>query len=606
MSLPTCASPTRISITDHEGRERSALLEIGQRRPIRIGRASENDIQIISPYISRLHGEVWPGDGCVIYKDLSSTSGSYYLGARVQERSLHHGDSIQLGSPSGLCLNVLDEEVAEESSMSSRSNTEVLRVLDAGASSYASARHLPVQTDPSSVDDSAMSGDSAHMEGRLRSLISLTNSLMSIEQIDELAETLLREVLGLLNVDRGMVLFEREGKLEPCAWRVPGEPKKAMNPSGRFTTLPIGDGFDEISEPDRPKAPFEPIKTVTERVMREGVGLLSLDAGNDSRLETSKSLVLQAVRAIMAVPITSATKVYGTIYLDTRRPLTKADEDSLDWLVAIGQQAGSIMDSLSLAEEQRLLSESMMRGLAASIDARDGMTAGHSARVAHYSIGMARALGLDGDDLYRIYYAALLHDYGKIGVDDAVLRKSSSLTPDEYEHVKQHARFTFDILSKISFPRKLSDLPLMAASHHERWDGKGYPWNLEGEAIPLAGRIIAIADVYDSLTRKRHYREPMPAAEVLAYLEEGSGTRFDPEVLDAFLRYHAETLAEKEERWQGRREQRAAALVEEPTQVSPERSPSARDEPTQPGEQTLNAPIDSLSDDDADTMPRES
>ncbi len=248
----------------------------------------------------------------------------------------------------------------------------------------------------------------------------------------------------------------------------------------------------------------------------------------------------------------------------------------------------------------------MMRGLAASIDARDGMTAGHSARVAHYSIGMARALGLDGDDLYRIYYAALLHDYGKIGVDDAVLRKSSSLTPDEYEHVKQHARFTFDILSKISFPRKLSDLPLMAASHHERWDGKGYPWNLEGEAIPLAGRIIAIADVYDSLTRKRHYREPMPAAEVLAYLEEGSGTRFDPEVLDAFLRYHAETLAEKEERWQGRREQRAAALVEEPTQVSPERSPSARDEPTQPGEQTLNAPIDSLSDDDADTMPRES
>ena len=601
MPLPSCDSPVRISITDHEGREHTALLGTGQTTPIRIGRASENDIQIISPYISRLHGEIWPGDDCVVYKDLNSTSGSYYLGARVKQRELEYGDSIQLGSPSGLCLNVTDDQDDEESVQSMRSNTEVLRVLDAGSSQYASARHLRTQTGSLSKNDSSEVDESEHMEERLRSLISLTNSLMSIEQIDELAETLLREVLGLLNVDRGMVLFERDGKLEPCAWQVPGE-TKTKNPSGRFTTLPIGDVFDEVSEPELPKAPFEPINTVTERVMREGVGLLSLDAGNDRRLEASKSLVLQAVRAIMAVPITSATRVYGTIYLDTRRPLTKADEDSLDWLVAIGQQAGSIMDSLTLAEEQRLLSESMMRGLAASIDARDGMTAGHSARVAHYSLGMARALGLEGDDLYRIYYAALLHDYGKIGVDDAVLRKPSSLTPDEYEHVKQHARFTFDILSKISFPRKLKDLPLMAASHHERWDGKGYPWNLEGDAIPLAGRIIAIADVYDSLTRKRHYRDPMPAAEVLAYLEEGSGTRFDPAVLDAFLRYHAETLAEKEERWQKRRKQRAAALVEEPTQLSPERR---GDEPTQPGEETLQAPIDSLSDDETDTVPRE-
>jgi len=602
MSVPTCANPTRITVTDHEGRERTALLEVGHTGPIRIGRAGENDIQIVSPYISRLHGEVWPEGSGVIYKDLSSTSGSYFQGNRVQRQALVFGDTIHLGSPSGLRLRILDHQKEEDTEFPSRSNTEVLRVVDVNASQYVSSRRLPTGGPPQAPpgDDEA----SRNTEERLRALISLTNSLISIEETGQLAETLLRDVLALLKVDRGMVLLDNEGKLEPMAWRVRGE-QPEMTRSGRIPVLSIEDVFsEEDPESQAPKAPFRPIKTVTERVLGEGVGLLSLDAGNDERLETSKSLVLQAVRAIMAVPIASSKKIYGVIYLDTQRPLTKSDEDSLDWLVAIGQQAGSIMDSLTLAEEQRLLSESMMRGLAASIDARDGLTAGHSARVAHYSVGTARALGLDSDDQYRVYYAALLHDYGKIGVDDAVLRKPSSLTPEEYEHVKQHARFTFDILSKISFPKKLNDLPLLAASHHERWDGKGYPWKLSGDAIPVAGRIIAIADVYDSLTRKRHYREPMPAAEVIAYLQEGSGTRFDPEILDAFVRYHQESLAEKEERWQQRRKRQAAASSEEPTLIR-------SDEPTQggqlsdPGEVTQQLSREAESD-DIDTLPRKS
>jgi len=603
MSVPTCASPTRITITDHEGRERSALLDVGSTGPIRIGRAGENDIQIISPYISRLHGEIWPqGDG-VIYKDLSSTSGSYFQGNRIDRQPLAPGDTIQLGSPSGLCLTILDDEPDDDAEFPGRSNTEVLRVVDIGASQYASGAGMAAQNESARRSGR---GTPAHTEERLRALIDLTNSLISVEYSGQLADALLREVLGLLQVDRGMVLLDNEGKLEPIAWRVRGE-KPDMTRSGRIPILNLEDElagrFDEEAPAiETPEAPFRPIKTVTERVLREGVGLLSLDAGNDQRLETSKSLVLQAVRAIMAVPIASAKQVYGVIYLDTQRPLTKADEDSLDWLVAIGQQAGSIMDSLSLAEEQRLLSESMMRGLAASIDARDGLTAGHSARVAHYSLGTARALGLDSDEQYRIYHAALLHDYGKIGVDDAVLRKPGALTPEEYDHIKQHARFTFDILSKISFPKNLRDLPLMAASHHERWDGKGYPWQLSGDDIPIAGRIIAIADVYDSLTRKRHYRDPMPVDEVLDYLAEGSGTRFDPVILDAFLAYQQDSLAEKEERWRLKRARAASGISEEPTLHN-------HDEDTSPGER---APIDDLAaraaddnSDDVETVPRD-
>jgi len=600
MSVATCTNPTRVTITDHEGRESTALLDIGQTGPIRIGRAGENDIQIVSPYISRLHGEVWPeGDG-IVYKDLSSTSGSYYQGKRIKNQMLEVGDMIHLGSPNGLSLRILDDEREEDTGYPSKSNTEVLRVVDVGASQYASARHLPTQGPKAQ----ASGVDAAHTEERLRALISLTNSLISIEETGQLAETLLRDVLALLKVDRGMVLIDNQGKLEPIAWRLRGKEQPDVTNSGRIPVLNIGDEFtDEDVSSEAPKAPFRPIKTVTERVMREGVGLLSLDAGNDQRLETSKSLILQAVRAIMAVPIASSNTVYGVIYLDTQRPLTKADEDSLDWLVAIGQQAGSIMDSLTLREEQRLLSESMMRGLAASIDARDGLTAGHSARVAHYSVGTAKALGLDAGEQYRVYYAALLHDYGKIGVDDAVLRKPGALTPDEYSHIQQHALFTFDILSKISFPKKLKRLPLMAASHHERWDGKGYPWQLAGEDIPLAGRIIAIADVYDSLTRKRHYRDPMPSDEVIEYLQTGSGTRFDPEVLEAFLAYHREHLAAKEERAQRKRDRVMAASPDDPTLVAPTDT-STPEQLTHPEDATLRLDNESESD-DIDTMPRD-
>jgi len=575
---------------------------VGSSGPIRIGRASENDIQIVSPYISRLHAEIWPHSGGITFKDLSSTSGSYRRGKRIQFVTLAFGDEINLGSPSGLSLRVISEESDEDTNFPSKTNTEVLRIVNVSASQYVSARDLTAQK--SSAAKKAGRASSAKTEDRLRALISLTSELISIEGTNELAETLLREVLSLLRVDRGMVLLKTEDKLEPIAWRVLGE-QPNMTLSGRIPVLSIEDVFpDESSSSEEPKAPFKPIKTVTERVLREGVGMLSLDAGSDERLETSKSLVMQAVRAIMAVPIVSAKTTYGVIYLDTHRPLSKDDEDSLDWLVAIGQQAGSIMDALTLSEEQRLLSESMMRGLAASIDARDGLTAGHSARVAHYSVGTARELGLDSDEQYSIYYAALLHDYGKIGVDDAVLRKPSSLTPEEYEHVKKHARYTFDILSKITFPAKFRDLPLMAATHHERWDGKGYPWELEGEDIPIAGRIIAIADVYDSLTRKRHYRSPMPAEEVVAYLMEGSGTRFDPEVLEAFVRYQKEHLSEKEDRWQ-RKRAKVTTEEEEPTLAARE-APQFSASADITGDETLQLVADpDKADEDDDTLPQD-
>ncbi len=565
-----CTFPVRVVVVDPEGRERVAGLKAGDEGPLRVGRAPENDLQVISPYISRRHAELWPHEHGILFEDLSSTSGSYVDGARIDKSLVRVGDTVRLGSPDGLRLTVHAIETETEIATQEKSRTEVLRVADLEESPYLSSTDRLLQSLPARRKSSERKS-----EERLIALISLVSDLLVVADADDMADKLLSRVMELLPVDRGMVLIDSKDGLEPRAWNVRGESEVLRTQIGPHT----GEAELPGGALERPEVPFHPIRTVTDRVFSDGVGLLSLDAAADRRLEGSKSVLLQSVRAITAAPIMSSKKVYGVLYVDTHRTMRKDDEDTLDWLVAVAHQAGMVMDKLTLLEQQRRMLESMMKGLAASIDKRDGLTAGHSARVAHYSVGMARQMQLTTEDQYAIYYAALLHDYGKIGIDDAVLKKPARLTPDEYAHIQLHPQFTFDILSKIEFPPELGDLPMMAASHHEKWDGSGYPWGLQGEDIPLAGRIMAIADVYDSLTRKRHYREPMPMEEVLSYLEEGRGTHFDPGVLDAFFEYHAEHLASREARRSAKRQRAVLAPTKDALDETTHREPMSTEGP---------------------------
>jgi HD-GYP domain-containing protein (c-di-GMP phosphodiesterase class II) len=144
-----------------------------------------------------------------------------------------------------------------------------------------------------------------------------------------------------------------------------------------------------------------------------------------------------------------------------------------------------------------------------------------------------------------IYYAGLLHDYGKIGTRDDVLLKPAELTPEEYEHIKEHPLHTFRILSKIRFPNDLSDIPMVAAAHHERWDGTGYPHGLKGEEIPLGSRIVSVADAYDALVEERAYHEAIEPEEAVEEITSRSGSYFDPAVVDAFVTYYKEEIAQR-------------------------------------------------------------
>jgi putative two-component system response regulator len=176
---------------------------------------------------------------------------------------------------------------------------------------------------------------------------------------------------------------------------------------------------------------------------------------------------------------------------------------------------------------------------------KDEDTGAHIKRMSNYSAVIARQMGLGEVMVENILYAAPMHDLGKIGIPDRVLLKPGKLDAEEWEIMKEHAIIGARILegSDAEFI-KLGEV--IAMCHHEKWDGTGYPYNLKGDEIPLAARIVALADVFDALTSKRAYKEAFPLEKALAIITEGKGVHFDPDVVDAFFLVQKEILAIKE------------------------------------------------------------
>ncbi len=248
-------------------------------------------------------------------------------------------------------------------------------------------------------------------------------------------------------------------------------------------------------------------------------------------------------QSILCMPIRNLEHriigVFQILNKEGGKHFTNEDEDLL---IAIGSNASIALENanlfakqLQMIEEQQKSFTSFINTLATSLDARDRITAGHSIRVTQYTSIIAKEMGFDEEKIDSFEKAALLHDIGKIGVHDNVLFKEGRLTDDEYKHIQKHAEITSEILNQMYFTEKLKDVPEIAASHHERFDGKGYFKHKSGEEIHIGGRILAVSDVFDAITSKRHYRDRMEISNVLKILLEGSGSHFDPNVIDVFF-----------------------------------------------------------------------
>ncbi|MCW8128985.1 MAG: HD-GYP domain-containing protein [Planctomycetota bacterium] len=179
------------------------------------------------------------------------------------------------------------------------------------------------------------------------------------------------------------------------------------------------------------------------------------------------------------------------------------------------------------------------------LENKDPYTRFHSHSVAIWSRMIGRRRGLTEEDLIRLGLAAVFHDFGKIGIPEEILNKPSRLTDEEFAIMKQHPTIARDLLSSLDL---MHDLLPAITHHHERWDGRGYPAGLKSDQIPLWGRIICIADAYDTMASRRTYKEPMPPERVLEELHKGRGTQFDPELVDILVQILAEKAAESAEK----------------------------------------------------------
>jgi putative nucleotidyltransferase with HDIG domain len=182
--------------------------------------------------------------------------------------------------------------------------------------------------------------------------------------------------------------------------------------------------------------------------------------------------------------------------------------------------------------ELTLAYDATIAGWSRAMDLRDKETEGHTQRVTDLTLKLARAMNISEAQLTHIRQGALLHDIGKMGVPDNILLKADTLTDEEWEKMRKHPDFAYEMLSSIRYLQPALDIPYC---HHEKWDGSGYPRGLKGAEIPIAARIFAVADVWDAITSDRPYRNSWSKEAALEYIKEQSGKYFDPQVVEWFL-----------------------------------------------------------------------
>jgi PAS domain S-box-containing protein len=245
------------------------------------------------------------------------------------------------------------------------------------------------------------------------------------------------------------------------------------------------------------------------------------------------------------VPLIAKGEVKGVMEVFSRRPMLD-DAEWMYYLETLSGQAAIAIDNTQLFEnlqqanlELGVAYEATIEGWSRALDLRDHETEGHTQRVTEMTIALASQFNFTQLELLAIRRGAILHDIGKISVPDSILHKTGPLSEEEWSIVRRHPQAAYEMLKPIHYLHDSLDIPYC---HHEKWDGTGYPRGLAGENIPLTARIFAVMDVYDALSTPRPYREAWPKQKVLEYIRECSGTHFDPQVVEVFLRLFSNNL----------------------------------------------------------------
>ncbi|MCI5210951.1 MAG: HD domain-containing protein, partial [Candidatus Electrothrix sp. ATG2] len=231
----------------------------------------------------------------------------------------------------------------------------------------------------------------------------------------------------------------------------------------------------------------------------------------------------------LLLPLGNKQESPGFIYLENSRTLSKDDRHLIQVMV---NQCSSALENLKLHFELKEANRESLYMLARAAEFKDRETGDHIHRISEYTRLLALELGMGEEEAEKCAQASILHDIGKLGIPDAILQKNERLTQEEFTLIQNHTTLGARILEQHHCFQLARDIALY---HHEHWDGGGYPRGLKGDEIPLAARIVSVADVYDALSHKRPYKEAWAPENSLANLRENAGTQFDPTVVDAFF-----------------------------------------------------------------------
>lgn len=351
---------------------------------------------------------------------------------------------------------------------------------------------------------------------RLSALRKIDKAISASLDLNITLDVLLDQVITQLEVDAADVLLlnNHTKTLEFTA----GE--GFVTPALRYTNLSLGMGYAGRAALER-KTIFIPD--------------ISLEKNGFNQ---SKHLKDENFVSYFGIPLIAKGEIKGVLEIFNRESITPDKEwfefmEMLAGQAAIAIDSATLFNSLQTSNLELIMSyDTTLEGWAHALELRDHETSGHSKRVTEMTLNLAMQMGVSESDLSHIRRGVMMHDIGKMGVPDSILLKPGPLTDEEWEVMKQHPVDAHKLLSSIPYLRPALDIPY---SHHEKWDGSGYPQGLKGEQIPLPARIFAIVDVWDALSSDRPYRDAWPLEKVKKYIRDQSGIHFDPAVVDKFL-----------------------------------------------------------------------
>jgi putative nucleotidyltransferase with HDIG domain len=462
---------------------------------LRAGRLGTLEIVLDDSSVSRRHAEVRVSDNAWWVRDLESTNGTYVNGVRLGagERQLHPRDIVQFGKVAMMV------ELPEAPPLDHPSSADQI-IVEAEASSSWQEGFERLLLDR---NHSPRPGD------QLMALLRAGHHLVSIESEQELLDSILNDAVHVLDAQRGAIVL-------------------AEGPNNELKLKALATGRGESS------SRFKYSKGLANRCFSQSRSILCCSVEEDEELRGAVSIADGAMASVLCVLLRTPRKHLGVIHLDRSYWQKAFNEDDLHLADALAAHVSAGIECAQLLRRQRELFLQTISALASAIEMRDAYTGGHTARVTAYSLLIGEELGLSPKDLEHLRTGGPLHDIGKIGISDAILQKTDRLTEDEFNEMKSHTTRGDEILKSIP---ELKDIRPIVRSHHERWDGQGYPDQLTADEIPRLARVVAVADSYDAMTTRRPYNtmHVKTPEEAFAEVARCAGSQFDPQSARAFL-----------------------------------------------------------------------